>query len=126
MRAAVGGGGGSGALTATVVAAVAEPPLFVAVSVYAVVCVGLTVSEVPFTTLPFTLNDVAPMADHESVDDCPATMLAGVEVKLAITGGAEAGKIPNVWSRSVAINTVPSTTSGLLYFPPSFNWPGAL
>jgi hypothetical protein len=74
-------------VTTTVVVAVAEPPLFVAVSVYTVVWVGLTVNEVPVTAAPLTLYDVAPVADQVSVVDCPAMMLAEVDAKLVITGG---------------------------------------
>jgi hypothetical protein len=104
--AAGGGGGGDEAPTVTVVVAAVEPPLLVAVSVYIVVCVGLTVIEVPLTALPFTLRDVAPVADQESALDCPATMLPGVAPKLTITGGAEGGGgVPEVGTSATALTT---------------------
>ena len=72
------------------VVAVTEPALFVAVSVYVVVAVGLTETEFPLTVptdgLIFKL--VAPLTLHDSVLKAPAAMEAGEALKLLIVGGA--------------------------------------
>src|SRR5262249_41870833 len=78
------------ALTATVVLAVVEPPLLVAVRVYVVVAEGVTVVDVPVTVpIPGAMLMVsAPVTLQLSVALCPVCTAAGVAVKAAITGEA--------------------------------------
>ena len=80
----------------TVAVAVVEPDAFVAVSVYVVVCTGVTRTEVPLTVpIPGAmLSEVAPLTDQFRVALCPAEMLEGDAAKLTITGTAEA--VPNL------------------------------
>ena len=75
--------------TFIVTCAVTEPPLLLAVSVYVVVCAGLTVTDDALATLPTPLSmltAVAPVTDHESVAFWPLEMPAGLAVKEEIAG----------------------------------------
>jgi len=84
------GGVKSGTVTVTVVCAVVGPTLFVAVKVYVVVLVGLTVN-VPDGDVEVKVPGVilmlwSPMVAHESVLLAPVTMLLGDAVKEEIVG----------------------------------------
>jgi hypothetical protein len=83
------GAGEEAAVTVTVTVFVTEPPAFVAVSVYVVVFEGSTLDEVPVTApTPLKLSEVAPVALQPTFDAWPALIVAGVALKLLITGGA--------------------------------------
>jgi hypothetical protein len=75
--------------TETVTDLVVEPKLLLAVSVYVVVAVGLTVFVPDAETLP-TLwlieSEVAPLTVHVSVDVPPLVIVLGLAVKLVISG----------------------------------------
>ena len=78
--------GGAPAVTATV--AVAVPKAFVAVSVYAVVVCGYTVTDVPATDpTPLMVTVGEPVTTQLNVLGCPATTFVADAVKLAMTGG---------------------------------------
>ena len=83
-------GGALAAVTVTVALAVADPLLFFAVSVYVVVAVGLTETEVPDTapTFALILRLVAPFTLQDNVLEPPARIDVGLAVKLLIVGGA--------------------------------------
>src|SRR4051812_12272846 len=75
------GGGGAGTLTVIVTLAVTVPPPFDAVSVYAVVCEGLTVADVLPVTSPTPLlmvNVFAPLLLQESSTLCPCVTVDGL------------------------------------------------
>ncbi len=74
--------------TVTVVLAVTEPLLLVAVKVYVVVTVGDTVLLVNPVTSPTLLidNEVAPLTDQDRVEDWPEVMEEGEEEKELIIG----------------------------------------
>lgn len=79
-----------GATTVTVAIAVTDPVLFVAVSVYVVVAVGLSatdpVAELEAKLPGVTVTLVAPEADQLSVVLAPAVMAAGLAVNEAMVG----------------------------------------
>ena len=82
-----GGGGVETVLTATVVCAVAEPALLVAVNVYVVVCEGETAVEAPLTEpIPEIESEVAPETPHESVALWPEVMEDGDAAKDVMVG----------------------------------------
>jgi len=57
--------------------------------VYIVVFEGSTVEEVPVTApTPLKLSEAAPVTLQPTIDDSPALIVAGVALKLLITGGA--------------------------------------
>ena len=77
------------AVTVMVTLLVTEPPAFVAVSVYFVVFEGSTVEEIPVTApTPVKLSEVAPVTVQVTFEDWPSLIVAGVALKLPITGGA--------------------------------------
>ena len=86
-------------VTVTVLVAVELPPALVAVKVYVVVELGVTVTEVPVTGpgVGEMLSVSAPVTDQFSVTLCPAVMLAAEAVKLEIVGaGGVAVPLPNL------------------------------
>jgi hypothetical protein len=88
----VGLAGGAGVpLTVTVAVRVVLPPAPLAVSVYVVLVVGLTVAlallhETAPTPLLMEQLAALPMPVHERVDDCPLVIVAGLAVNAPIVG----------------------------------------
>src|SRR5690242_10273071 len=79
------------AFTVTVTAREVLPAALIAVSVYVVVVAGETFCDPLACTVPseLMLTEVAFWTLHWSVELCPALIVAGVAVKLAITGAPE-------------------------------------
>jgi hypothetical protein len=78
----------TGAVTVTVVVADMEPMELVAVKVYVVVAVGLTVTDPPLTDpgAGLMLSAVAPETDQINVTGCPDCVVDGDALKFPITG----------------------------------------
>ncbi len=80
--------------TLTLVEAVTEPTLLVAVNVYTVVLIDDTsrVPEIGTTPTPwFMETEVAPVTFHCSIEEYPTLTLSGLAVKLTITGSPADG-----------------------------------
>src|SRR5882724_5465008 len=96
----VAGGGGVTVVTVTVAVAVTEPALFVAVSVYVVVALGVTavdpLAEAEVKVPGVILKLVAPAADQESVEEFPLVTESGLAVKEEIVGAVGGGVVVSV------------------------------
>src|SRR5579883_1198416 len=91
---AAAGGGGGGAVTVTRAVALAEPPGPMAVIVYVVESVGVTLVSPSGDTMPTpgaSVRDVAFVDDHRSVADCPRCTFAGVACKVTVGWGGGGG-----------------------------------
>jgi hypothetical protein len=81
----------SGAPACTVITAfIVDVPLaFAAVSVYVVVAAGITVTDAPGAAVkPLIETLLASLTVHCNVADCPASIVAGIALKLSIKGFA--------------------------------------
>jgi hypothetical protein len=83
-------GGTVSAETVTVRLAETVPALLVAVSVYVAVTLGDTETDEPVTVptplLIDSVGDGVPETDHDSMDDWPVVMVAGIAAKEEIAG----------------------------------------
>ena len=117
-------------VTVTVAVAVAVPALFVAVSLYVVVTVGLTAFEVPVTApTPLSMLKAGagfPVTVQERVDEVPETIEAGEAANDvttgAVVGGGGGGSIPvepppQATKGSTATAQSASFTRSLLFMP---------